>query len=631
MGVVYRALDPVLNRPVAIKVMSDALARDDELRKRFLREAQAAGSLQHPNVVTIYDFGEVDGHLFIAMEFVEGEDLETLLQRHVSISLAQRIDILVDVLGGLSYAHRRGIVHRDIKPANIRIDDEGRARIMDFGIAHLSSSTMTRTGFRVGTPAYMAPEQVTSGPVTPATDIFSVGAVMYELFTGTNPFDGDSLQSVFYKIVNESPPDLTAASPGLPPEFNPIAKRALAKDPRQRYASAVEMANALAEARAALDNLSTQPKAISLRSSIETGLRARTTPAVALIRRRPIVIAAAVVIVAGVGGIAALFWSRSKESSSARSGTVATVRSPRPTVAESGGPPVAQRVATAPASVSAPNEAPAPTPNGVKPLGTDPSAKAPQKAQPNKQQVVPPAPAASVATPTARELELFRTVQGSALEARRRAGDAGATADQLQSGDDHSRTATILGQQGKLTDAATHLNLAITAWSNAERDARNATAAAATAKSRATEAPKQEPVAPQSSVPPVQPPVSQRTAGRATAPPLPPQADAAAEIESVLTGYARAIESRDVANVKRAYPGATAAQASGFEQFFATVRSLHAAFSIGGLDIKGDAAEARVAGTYEFVTTAGKSERQPVTFQASFQRENGAWRLVSVR
>src|SRR5262249_608842 len=117
MGVVYRAIDPVLNRTVAIKVMNDGIARDEDLRGRFLREAQAAGSLQHPNVITIYDCGEVDGHLFIAMEFVEGHDLETLLSSHTSISLVAKIDLVVDVLSGLAYAHKRGIVHRDIKPA----------------------------------------------------------------------------------------------------------------------------------------------------------------------------------------------------------------------------------------------------------------------------------------------------------------------------------------------------------------------------------------------------------------------------------------------------------------------------------------------------------------------------------
>ncbi|HEX7941313.1 MAG TPA: serine/threonine-protein kinase, partial [Gemmatimonadaceae bacterium] len=160
MGVVYRALDPVLTRPVAIKVMTDALAHEPEQRDRFLREAQTAGSLQHPNIVTIYDCGEVDGHPFIAMEYIEGADLATILERHEPLPLKAKLDIAIDALTGLAYAHKHGVVHRDIKPANIRITEDGRAKIMDFGIAHLSSSSMTRTGVMMGTPNYMAPEQV---------------------------------------------------------------------------------------------------------------------------------------------------------------------------------------------------------------------------------------------------------------------------------------------------------------------------------------------------------------------------------------------------------------------------------------------------------------------------------------
>jgi serine/threonine-protein kinase len=185
MGVVYRAVDPVLKRRVAIKVMSDAFAQNDDLRERFLREAQAAGSLQHPNVITIYDFGDVDGHPYIAMEFVEGQDVAELIAHQVPLSVVDKLDLAIGVLQGLAYAHRRGIVHRDIKPANIRIDDEGKARIMDFGVAHLASSNMTKSGVMLGTPSYMAPEQIVGGKVGPQTDIFSVGAVLYELLTGS--------------------------------------------------------------------------------------------------------------------------------------------------------------------------------------------------------------------------------------------------------------------------------------------------------------------------------------------------------------------------------------------------------------------------------------------------------------
>ncbi|GLC24513.1 serine/threonine-protein kinase [Roseisolibacter agri] len=275
MGAVYRALDPVLQRPVAIKVMSDAVAREQELRERFLREAQAAGSLQHPNVVTIYDFGEVDGHLFIAMEFLDGEDLEALLAKQTALSLSSKLGIAIDVLGGLSYAHRRGIVHRDIKPANIRITDDERAKIMDFGVAHLTSQKMTRTGMTMGTPNYMAPEQVTAGPIGAHTDVFSLGAVLYELLTHRKPFAAETLHAVLYKIVSEPTPPPSTYAPELPPELDAIVAKSLAKDPEHRYQTAAEMANDLTELRAIMGTLSGARQA-----SASVSLNARLATAV---------------------------------------------------------------------------------------------------------------------------------------------------------------------------------------------------------------------------------------------------------------------------------------------------------------------------------------------------------------
>jgi eukaryotic-like serine/threonine-protein kinase len=250
MGIVYRALDPVLQRRVAIKVMSDAFAQNDDLRERFLREAQAAGSLQHPNVITIYDFGEVEGHLYIAMEFVEGQDVAELLAHEVPLTVTHKVDIAIGVLQGLAFAHKRGIVHRDIKPANIRVDADGNARIMDFGVAHLASSEMTRTGVVIGTPSYMAPEQILGGKVGPEADIFSVGAVLYELLTGTRPFAGGPLQAVMYRVLSEPPMPVDVAVPGLPAKLNEIVMRALAKEPDKRYNSALAMANDLLSVRA---------------------------------------------------------------------------------------------------------------------------------------------------------------------------------------------------------------------------------------------------------------------------------------------------------------------------------------------------------------------------------------------
>src|SRR5689334_19887374 len=259
MGVVYRALDPVLKRRVAIKVMGEAFAQNDDLRERFLREAQAAGSLQHPNVITIYDFGEVNGHLYIAMEFVEGQDVAELLAHQVPLTLTNKLDIAIGVLQGLAFAHKRGIIHRDVKPANIRVDADGNARIMDFGVAHFASSNMTRTGMMIGTPSYMAPEQITGGAVGAQSDIFSTGAVLYELLTGTSPFAAPTLQAVMYRVLSENPIPLERAAPGMPPKLNEIVMRAIAKEPSQRYASALDMANDLLSVRTAIENRASAP------------------------------------------------------------------------------------------------------------------------------------------------------------------------------------------------------------------------------------------------------------------------------------------------------------------------------------------------------------------------------------
>src|SRR3954465_5704171 len=271
MGVVYRATDSVLDRTVAVKVMNESIARQEDLRKRFLHEAQAAASLQHPNVVSIYDMGEVDGHMFIAMEFVDGVDLEKLLELGQPLSLQAKLDIVIDVLTGLTFAHKRGIVHRDIKPANIRVTEDGRAKIMDFGVAHLASSSMTSTGSFLGTPSYMAPEQITEGKTTPQTDIFAVGGVLYQLLTLLKPFDAPSLQNLFFRIITEKPRRVSEVMPGLPPALDRIVEKAMAKEPSDRYASALEMANELSAVRAKLSGPA-YPESVSLTASVSSAI-----------------------------------------------------------------------------------------------------------------------------------------------------------------------------------------------------------------------------------------------------------------------------------------------------------------------------------------------------------------------
>jgi eukaryotic-like serine/threonine-protein kinase len=271
MGVVYRAKDSVLGRAVAIKVMNESIARQDDLRERFLREAQAAASLQHPNVVCIYDMGDADGHLFIAMEYVDGVDLEKIMALPEQLPLQARLDIVIDVLTGLTFAHKRGIIHRDIKPANIRVTEDGRAKIMDFGVAHLASSNMTSTGAILGTPSYMAPEQITEAKTSPATDIFAVGGILYELLTRQKPFEGGTLQNLFYKIMTEKPRPVSEVVPQLPHALDRIVDKALAKDPGHRYSNALDMADDLSAVRAKLSGPS-YPASVSLSVSISSAI-----------------------------------------------------------------------------------------------------------------------------------------------------------------------------------------------------------------------------------------------------------------------------------------------------------------------------------------------------------------------
>ncbi|MDQ5878883.1 MAG: eukaryotic-like serine/threonine-protein kinase [Pseudomonadota bacterium] len=245
MGVVYRAQDPLIERAVAIKTVACAGLSDkdaEEFEQRFFREAKSAGRLNHPNIVTIHDVGHSDELAYIAMEFLSGQSLRSILDSDIPLSCTRIIEIVAAVADGLAFAHAQGVVHRDIKPANIMVQENGIVKITDFGIAQLPGGSLTMAGAVLGSPKYMSPEQVAGQKADGRSDIFSLGTVLYEMLTGQPPFSGDNMHATMYQVVHKDPPAPSSCSPDLPREFDPIVAKAMAKDPADRYQSAAEMA-----------------------------------------------------------------------------------------------------------------------------------------------------------------------------------------------------------------------------------------------------------------------------------------------------------------------------------------------------------------------------------------------------
>ena len=263
MGEVYKAQDPVLNRFVAVKTISAGLGSDEQHRKRFQREAQSVAQLNHPNIVTVFEFAEERGQIYLVMELLDGKDLKHMIARRAITALDDKLAIVDQVLSGLAFAHDRGVIHRDLKPANIHVLANGTTKILDFGLARLGVSEMTRTGTVMGTPNYMSPEQVRAEKVDGRSDLFSVGAVFYELLAGRKSFDAEGVHAILYEVLEREPPPLQDVVPGLPRQVAEIVARALAKDPVRRFQSAGEMRDAVRGARRALASTAAAVAALS--------------------------------------------------------------------------------------------------------------------------------------------------------------------------------------------------------------------------------------------------------------------------------------------------------------------------------------------------------------------------------
>lgn len=261
-GVVYKGRDPYIKRAVAIKTCQ---VDEEEVRKRFFREAEFAGNLRHPNITTIYDFGIENDVPYIVLEFLTGEDLDKKIKKGDYFTLEEKIKILIEVCKGLHYAHENKIIHRDIKPANIRIQDDGSVKIMDFGIAkstHIESH-LTQTGMTLGTAAYLAPEQIKGESLDRRTDIFSLGVLMYEFFTYKKPFQGEIITNIIYNILNVDPPKISTQVMDFPEDLEKVVFKCLEKDRDKRYSNTQKVQDDL---EIILDNLEKEGGKIKIES-----------------------------------------------------------------------------------------------------------------------------------------------------------------------------------------------------------------------------------------------------------------------------------------------------------------------------------------------------------------------------
>jgi tRNA A-37 threonylcarbamoyl transferase component Bud32 len=312
MGEVYRARDTALNRDVAVKTIQAGDSSDETLQKRFLREARSAAGLSHPNIITVYDFGQEHGRLYMAMELLEGGDLKKAIGDRSLRSLEQKLGIMEQIGSGLAFAHENGVVHRDLKPANVHLQPDGTVKVMDFGLAKVSGSDMTRSGMIMGTPHYMSPEQVRGEKADARSDVFSLGCIFYEIVTSSKPFDADSMHAVLFKVLQEEPAPIRQVLPNLPIVVAQVIEAALAKDPANRFPSAGVFLEALQAARHAIESGQGNrllpglpeprpplPGATSPSASVARGTAPRSNPPAS---------ASASASIAAAGGIPAALW-----------------------------------------------------------------------------------------------------------------------------------------------------------------------------------------------------------------------------------------------------------------------------------------------------------------------------------
>ncbi|MDF2770655.1 MAG: protein kinase [Geminicoccaceae bacterium] len=605
MANVYLAHDVRHDRAVAVKVLRPELGVLLGA-ERFLREIRVVARLQHPHILPVHDSGEVEGALYYVMPFVEGASLRDRLRQEHRLPINEAARIACEIARALDLAHRRGVIHRDIKPGNILFVD-GHAVVADFGIAravHAAGGemweTITDSGVALGTPAYMSPEQaVGSAKLDARADIYSLGCVLHEMLIGEPPFIGPGGEVLIAKRFAEDPPRVSAFRPDIPPELDEVVAKALARTPEDRWPSARDLIDALS------------PVAT-------TGQSPAHRPPQRVTVSRPVALVVASVMVAA----ASMFvWLAQRPGSPrapvADTSAQITVHPPSATELPAV-PPASPSGSAQPGrdSVLTPPAAPTPPPRSANPPERSPDVTRPSAPSQPRQPATTPAADRAAAVARARLDSIFQSVAASAQDARRRAVAAGALPADLARGDSIFADARSLADRGRWSEAMQRITTLNAVWMDAQRVA---TARRAT-DSQVARVPSPPPATPRITAP-------RDTPAAPTTPPTDPRAD----IGDALSRYARALESRDLAELQRAYPGLTPAQRQSWERFFRDVQDMRASLTIAGLDVKGDVAEARVTGQYQYnAAGARRQETQRVAFRATFRRDGGTWRLAAV-
>ena len=590
MGVVWKAYDSVLRRFVALKLLGSQIGKTHDARERFLREARAAGALQHPNIVTVYDLGEAEHQLFIAMELLEGDDITALIASREPLALERKLDIVIEMLEGLQYAHDRGLIHRDIKPSNVRITTDGRVKIMDFGIARLQSAEQTSPGGAiVGTPSHMAPEQITNGAITPATDVFAVGCVLYELLSYHRPFTGESVHGVLYQVLTTEPKPLRTMAPSIPAALERVVSKAMNKVPEDRYSSARLMQESLLGIRAALSGATDH-------TTQRLGRRWTPLPnaAVRLVTHVParwrLGVLAALAVVAGVLFYAS--WGAAPE------GPPAIVSATSPGTVAEGGVPDSALLATLNPALAARRDSAVAARRRATAAGAAKNGV--------------PAVVVADAMFQAADRDLAAGDHSRALN-----GYVSTVAQYEQA----RREAEALRQQARVAiDRVTPVVRALPSGPDAARagvwlaraeslyssmDFELARTAAASAEDVGVAA--------------------------GIAPPSPQPAGARGAIEVLLADLARAVASERVSNLRVLSPRMTSQDLRAWADFFRSARRLSAEFTILEFQARGLAATAQVRALYRYVETAnGPPQELRQRLQVRFSKTSVGWRIAGM-